>query len=860
MLGRNPIRIDFNHQRLAYAKNYRQICNRIILASACVLFAAGCSRLGTNSQLSQGRIPFPPQPLRGESNLKSADATSTKTARDRRNSDNGQFVAEARSEANPVRDQVQNLKARPPKLSDLPRTTLYAEPTIDNAAQVAFDQDVEQFNPAAEPPAQIFSQPLTAAKEQIAKSVEPASTPTVSPGRFIVPDPLPEDAETSFAMDPSPVAQNNHRAPAQRIMLVTDSSPAAESESTIAQVTSVEPQREVLRPIVGTILASQAVPTEVVPTEVVPTEVVPSMALPTNATAPKIVEVKPSPLLPAGPLIVEKTPAKPMASSQEITNGNGPKVDASLQGEVYTRSVDRKKQSPVIASIEASEKAESPKLPMPKVEAIQADFAPVKTQAKIASTVPKTIQSKTITAEPIDGITIDPTLQQQRASRLSYPAQRKPKLKQAQPQSAPVVFQKKKAPFLMLPTAKKPLPEISDTRIASLKQPDFIANIDKNDFAPVKKCVACENPECHGCNLPSENQFSQSAPAIGNRRSLAPMAVEHAAAEPMVAKKNFGQVNFSPAGLPLPETVVIDAQNISASFDQPLADEEPINNDAQSDVPPVGVEAVMKLNAVTWRSRLQQTIQLVQTQLDSDINSETRTSLEINLRLLDVLSRQMGDIAQEQRSFTPSENQFWQHQLEAITTMMRTSNLDDGLDQDLRQHQTAHETLVHLRQAIAQLESLANLKIESGAFCTEVSGYGQFKTFASDVFQPGQRVLVYCEVENYNSIEQAADSGSTFHTRLRGSYAIYDSAGHAVQQAEFPVVEDIARRRRRDFYMHLPITIGDLSDGGYEMHLLVEDLGGNKTASLTPPLGFTVLSGTTVDLQANVASESPLVR
>ena len=120
--------------------------------------------------------------------------------------------------------------------------------------------------------------------------------------------------------------------------------------------------------------------------------------------------------------------------------------------------------------------------------------------------------------------------------------------------------------------------------------------------------------------------------------------------------------------------------------------------------------------------------------------------------------------------------------------------------------------------------------------------------------------MIYCEVENYNSVEQNSQAGSTFHTRLRGSYAIYDASGHAVQQAEFPVVEDIARRRRRDFYMHLPITIGDLSNGNYELHLLVEDLGGNKTASLTPPLMFSIASESPADLQARTPNEGHFVR
>jgi hypothetical protein len=258
-------------------------------------------------------------------------------------------------------------------------------------------------------------------------------------------------------------------------------------------------------------------------------------------------------------------------------------------------------------------------------------------------------------------------------------------------------------------------------------------------------------------------------------------------------------------------------------------------------VPPVGVDALIKLNAVTWQSRLAQTVDLVQEQLNQqDIDSDTRTSLEVNLRLLDVLSRQMGDLVENQQQFSSSENQYWQDQLEAITSMLKVADPTDGRANELLRHHTAHQTLTHLRNAVAHLESLANLRVVAGEFCTEVSGYGQFTPFAQNVFPVGQKILVYCEVENFNSAEKETESGVSFLTRLRGSYAIYNSSGHAVQQAEFPTLEDSARKHRRDFYMHLPITIGNLEAGNYELHLLIEDLGGNKTASLTPPLQFTV--------------------
>ena len=361
----------------------------------------------------------------------------------------------------------------------------------------------------------------------------------------------------------------------------------------------------------------------------------------------------------------------------------------------------------------------------------------------------------------------------------------------------------------------------------------------ESDFEPMPE----QAKVCTDCELPGTAMFAEHVPNFDPGRNIVPMPVDITSLDSAeLIKKNFSSVEFSPTNLPLPQDVDASSsatanQFLAAGFEGPANLEQTI----QTDVPPVGVEALMKLNAVTWQSRLAQTVDLVQEQLkQQNIDSDTRTSLEVNLRLLDVLSRQMGDLVDNQQQFSTSENQYWQDQLEAITSMLKVADPVDGRANELLRHHTAHETLTHLRNAVAHLESLANLRVVAGEFCTEVSGYGQFKPFAHNVFPVGQKVLVYCEVENFNSTPQDSENGVSYLTRLRGSYAIYNSSGHAVQQAEFPTLADTARKRRRDFYMHLPITIGNLDAGNYELHLLIEDLGGNKTASLTPPLLFTV--------------------
>jgi hypothetical protein len=149
--------------------------------------------------------------------------------------------------------------------------------------------------------------------------------------------------------------------------------------------------------------------------------------------------------------------------------------------------------------------------------------------------------------------------------------------------------------------------------------------------------------------------------------------------------------------------------------------------------------------------------------------------------------------------------------------------------------------LEHLREAISQLEKLVSLKVNHGTLCTEVRGFGQYKPFSSNEFRIGQPVLLYCEIENFCSIEEECSSGELdYRTRLKSSLVICREDGTVAQQAEFPVVEDIARNRRRDFYLYVPFTVGELPAGKYRAHLMVDDLQGRKQAVLDPPVEFTV--------------------
>ncbi len=357
-------------------------------------------------------------------------------------------------------------------------------------------------------------------------------------------------------------------------------------------------------------------------------------------------------------------------------------------------------------------------------------------------------------------------------------------------------------------------------------------------------CNGCGSETCSGCDADhadrGEPMFSNNdfaAPTIPDGDKVVPMVIPPATVpvaqpeEMLPASSEFGD----PVNLTAPPETDSSINHIAAL---------PIVGGTQparaSNVPPVGISTLMELNAVTWKSRLDEAIELAEVRLNR--MKTPSDSGRVNLRLLKALRGQMEQMENSTATVEHSKNesQYWQHQLEAITTMLQTPGGDSQAVTDYNRHQAAHETLEHLRHAVSQLESIASLKVTSGQFCTAISGFGKFRTFPTNTFSPGQKMLIYCEVENYTSSENQSVTGTEFRTRLKGSFAIYDADGNVVQQAEFPSVDDVARKHRRDFYMYMPVTLGDLQSGEYVLHALVEDIYGNKTASLDPPLKFSV--------------------
>lgn len=242
-------------------------------------------------------------------------------------------------------------------------------------------------------------------------------------------------------------------------------------------------------------------------------------------------------------------------------------------------------------------------------------------------------------------------------------------------------------------------------------------------------------------------------------------------------------------------------------------------------------------SAVTETTELSETLNNLRNAIANSESLDPAAEFTAELTALELLIERVNVLAASESEPTEAQS-LCEHQLQALVATLRPESLDISRPEG---RQIATRTLEHLREAISQLEKLVSLKISHGTLCTEVRGFGQYKPFSSTEFRVGQPVLLYCEIENFCSVEEKAQSDvSDYRTRLKSSLVICREDGTVAQQAEFPVVEDVARNRRRDFYLYVPFTVGELSPGKYRAHLMVDDLQGRKQAVLDPPVEFSV--------------------
>jgi hypothetical protein len=136
-----------------------------------------------------------------------------------------------------------------------------------------------------------------------------------------------------------------------------------------------------------------------------------------------------------------------------------------------------------------------------------------------------------------------------------------------------------------------------------------------------------------------------------------------------------------------------------------------------------------------------------------------------------------------------------------------------------------------------RLRSQAELSVPTVSLCTGVKAFGIYDPIDPARFIAGreQRVVVYCEVENFLS---QPNEKNLYETRLTQDIVLYEeSSGLPVWTDKRSTYIDQARRRRHDFFMGKIITLpANLTINRYLLKVTVEDQQARHIAENTVPI------------------------
>ncbi len=143
-----------------------------------------------------------------------------------------------------------------------------------------------------------------------------------------------------------------------------------------------------------------------------------------------------------------------------------------------------------------------------------------------------------------------------------------------------------------------------------------------------------------------------------------------------------------------------------------------------------------------------------------------------------------------------------------------------------------------LQEMLDRLRSQADLTIGTVALCRRVDGFGRYVPIRPARFPANHPtdVLVYCEVENFDTVR--SPDGQMWQTKLAQQVSIFNAAGGEVMDDTPLGIPDACRERRRDFSAYKRVTIPALPAGAYRLKVTVTDRAANKVAESDVPLSI----------------------
>jgi hypothetical protein len=237
-------------------------------------------------------------------------------------------------------------------------------------------------------------------------------------------------------------------------------------------------------------------------------------------------------------------------------------------------------------------------------------------------------------------------------------------------------------------------------------------------------------------------------------------------------------------------------------------------------------EADTPLTQSEWQAHLAAAIRSMESTATPGSNGENDIALQARLRMLYMLAGRREDAMRPLPSAPKATQDYWNSQINGLSTWMDSERTPDPARREA-------ETKRILSGAAKQIGDTAPLAVRNLNFCTAVKYFGSFDAVKSVEFAPGQKVLLYAEVENFRT-EQ---SPKGFHTAVKFSWQILDGRGNRMGDYAAVPCEDHSLTPKHEFFLtklfFLPDTI---ASGHYTLQFTVEDTLGHKVGQSSTEL------------------------
>lgn len=196
---------------------------------------------------------------------------------------------------------------------------------------------------------------------------------------------------------------------------------------------------------------------------------------------------------------------------------------------------------------------------------------------------------------------------------------------------------------------------------------------------------------------------------------------------------------------------------------------------------------------------------------------------EVDLRLARLIADRPAAAAEAIESLSPHEQEFWQELILGISQFRR-------LDDSVAYNDQLSMTVGQLRSAIRQLEPISSLSIRRLDFCERIHGFGSIESRNSTIFDSGNRMMIYAEVENLAT--ELTDFGS-YRTVFSGTLELWAANGsEALMTYPIEPNDSESTSRRVDYFLSANVTLpSHLPPGEYEMNLRLQDDLNNRQAA-----------------------------